>query len=457
MRDRLATPASTGAASTTPSSAAGPRSTTWSTSATTCGSASAACSWRASGSRAALGSGNDVILAGHVGVTDHLASATGARVGAKSAVFGDVPAGCDRRAATPRGPTGSSSARRRALYRLAPIVDELERLVGEAKRTMPRRTLAGEARVSGTGLHSGGRDHGRCAGRRRRGRASCSGGPTSPGAPEIPGPALRGAVDRAPHRAGRGRGRRADGGAPARGGRRARAGRPHGRAGRPRAADRRRLVRAVPRRAAARPASRSSRASRCVYRVDRAVPPYRGRLDLRRRARRRRSGSRRRSNGSHPLIGRQTGSYDITADEFARELAEARTFGFLREAEALRARGLALGRRRSSRRWCSPRTGWSAARLRWPDEFVRHKAGDILGDLALIGGRVQAHVDRHQTEPPGQHRAGPLARPHRTARRRRGRWTSAGSWTSSRTGTRFCWSTGSSRWRAPSGSSGSRT
>jgi len=46
---------------------------------------------------------------------------------------------------------------------------------------------------------------------------------------------------------------------------------------------------------------------------------------------------------AHPLIGRQSGCYDITPDGFARELAGARTFGFLREAEMLRARGLALG------------------------------------------------------------------------------------------------------------------
>jgi len=46
---------------------------------------------------------------------------------------------------------------------------------------------------------------------------------------------------------------------------------------------------------------------------------------------------------AHPLIGRQSGAYEITADEFRRELAPARTFGFLHEAEALRARGLALG------------------------------------------------------------------------------------------------------------------
>src|SRR5690606_9968882 len=45
----------------------------------------------------------------------------------------------------------------------------------------------------------------------------------------------------------------------------------------------------------------------------------------------------------HPLVRRQYASFDVTAGEFEREIAPARTFGFLKEAEALRARGLALG------------------------------------------------------------------------------------------------------------------
>jgi UDP-3-O-[3-hydroxymyristoyl] N-acetylglucosamine deacetylase/3-hydroxyacyl-[acyl-carrier-protein] dehydratase len=94
---------------------------------------------------------------------------------------------------------------------------------------------------------------------------------------------------------------------------------------------------------------------------------------------------------NHPLIGRQTGSYDITPGGFAEEIAPARTFGFLREAEALRARGLALGAALESTLVLSEE-GLVGGSLRWPDEFVRHKAGDILGDLALIGGRIRAHV-----------------------------------------------------------------
>ena len=93
----------------------------------------------------------------------------------------------------------------------------------------------------------------------------------------------------------------------------------------------------------------------------------------------------------HPLIGRQTGSYEITPEEFARELAAARTFGFLGEADMLRARGLALGASLETTLVLSE-DGLVGGALRWPDEFVRHKAADVLGDLALVGGRVQAHV-----------------------------------------------------------------
>jgi UDP-3-O-[3-hydroxymyristoyl] N-acetylglucosamine deacetylase / 3-hydroxyacyl-[acyl-carrier-protein] dehydratase len=94
----------------------------------------------------------------------------------------------------------------------------------------------------------------------------------------------------------------------------------------------------------------------------------------------------------HPLIGRQSGSYDITPDDFARELAGARTFGFLKEADALRARGLTQGAGVESSLILTEDGLVGGGALRWPDEFVRHKAGDILGDLALLGGRVQAHI-----------------------------------------------------------------
>jgi UDP-3-O-[3-hydroxymyristoyl] N-acetylglucosamine deacetylase/3-hydroxyacyl-[acyl-carrier-protein] dehydratase len=95
---------------------------------------------------------------------------------------------------------------------------------------------------------------------------------------------------------------------------------------------------------------------------------------------------------AHPLIGRQSGAYDITPEAFRRELAGARTFGFLHEAEALRARGLALGAALESTLVLTDDGLAGDASLRWPDEFVRHKTADLLGDLALVGGRVEAHV-----------------------------------------------------------------
>jgi UDP-3-O-[3-hydroxymyristoyl] N-acetylglucosamine deacetylase/3-hydroxyacyl-[acyl-carrier-protein] dehydratase len=93
----------------------------------------------------------------------------------------------------------------------------------------------------------------------------------------------------------------------------------------------------------------------------------------------------------HPLIGRQTGSYDITPDAFGRELAGARTFGFMDEVEALRAKGLLKGASTASAIALTTDGPLDTA-LRWPDEFVRHKTGDIVGDLVLLGGRLQAHV-----------------------------------------------------------------
>ncbi len=93
----------------------------------------------------------------------------------------------------------------------------------------------------------------------------------------------------------------------------------------------------------------------------------------------------------HPLIGRQSGSYDITPERFGAELAAARTFGFLAEADALKAKGLGRGAREDSAILLSE-SGVVGTKLRWPDEFVRHKAADLVGDLALLGGRLQADI-----------------------------------------------------------------
>ena len=93
----------------------------------------------------------------------------------------------------------------------------------------------------------------------------------------------------------------------------------------------------------------------------------------------------------HPLIGRQMGSYDVTAEGFTAELAGARTFGFMHEVEALRKKGLIVGASVENAVVLDEK-GIVGATLRWPDEFVRHKAADLVGDLALLGGRLKAHV-----------------------------------------------------------------
>ena len=72
--------------------------------------------------------GNEVILAGHVGVTDHLVIGDRARIAAKSAIFGDVPPGTSF-SGHPARPHRQFLRAQAAMYRLAPIVDELERLV----------------------------------------------------------------------------------------------------------------------------------------------------------------------------------------------------------------------------------------------------------------------------------------------------------------------------------------
>ncbi len=94
---------------------------------------------------------------------------------------------------------------------------------------------------------------------------------------------------------------------------------------------------------------------------------------------------------AHPSIGRQYGSFRISPHGFAAELAPARTFGFRADAESLHARGLALGASLENT-VVLDEDGVMSGELRFPDEFLRHKVGDIVGDLALIGGRLAAHV-----------------------------------------------------------------
>ena len=93
----------------------------------------------------------------------------------------------------------------------------------------------------------------------------------------------------------------------------------------------------------------------------------------------------------HPTIGRQEGRYRISPDAFASELAGARTFGFVNEVEKLRSLGLIKGASTQNAVVLDD-AGVIDTTLRWPDEFVRHKALDCVGDLALAGARVKARI-----------------------------------------------------------------
>lgn len=94
----------------------------------------------------------------------------------------------------------------------------------------------------------------------------------------------------------------------------------------------------------------------------------------------------------HPVIGRQRIELEVTPASFARELAAARTFGFLEEVEQLRQLGLTLGGSVENAIVLTA-DGILNPPLRFPDEFARHKALDIIGDFALLGRPVRARVE----------------------------------------------------------------
>jgi UDP-3-O-[3-hydroxymyristoyl] N-acetylglucosamine deacetylase len=87
----------------------------------------------------------------------------------------------------------------------------------------------------------------------------------------------------------------------------------------------------------------------------------------------------------HPLIGSQFYSFDGRPDTFRREIARARTFGFMRDVAKLWNAGYALGASLENTLVVSDNRILNQEGTRYPDEFVRHKVLDALGDLALAG------------------------------------------------------------------------
>jgi UDP-3-O-[3-hydroxymyristoyl] N-acetylglucosamine deacetylase len=100
-------------------------------------------------------------------------------------------------------------------------------------------------------------------------------------------------------------------------------------------------------------------------------------------------------NFDHPLLRHQTRSIGLTEESFIEEIAPARTFGFLKDVEALRQKGLALGGSLDNAIVLGE-TGVLNNTLRFEDEFVRHKILDVIGDLALVGHPIIGHIVAHR-------------------------------------------------------------
>jgi UDP-3-O-[3-hydroxymyristoyl] N-acetylglucosamine deacetylase len=100
----------------------------------------------------------------------------------------------------------------------------------------------------------------------------------------------------------------------------------------------------------------------------------------------------------HPLLRHQALTVRVTPSMFTDAIAPARTFGFLREVETLRRSGLALGGSLDNAIVIGE-SGVLNTKLRFEDEFVRHKVLDAVGDLALLGhpllGRLEASKAGH--------------------------------------------------------------
>jgi UDP-3-O-[3-hydroxymyristoyl] N-acetylglucosamine deacetylase len=97
----------------------------------------------------------------------------------------------------------------------------------------------------------------------------------------------------------------------------------------------------------------------------------------------------------HPLIHQQTLTIPIHEATFEDQVAPARTFGFMRDIEKLRVRGLTLGGSVDNAVVLGE-SNILNRHLRFPTEFVRHKILDALGDLSLMGFPLKAHVLVHK-------------------------------------------------------------
>jgi len=93
-----------------------------------------------------------------------------------------------------------------------------------------------------------------------------------------------------------------------------------------------------------------------------------------------------------PFIGTQYASFEVNPETFIKELAPARTFALMEDVERLRAEGLIKGGSLENAVVVDKDGILNEGPLRFPNEFVRHKILDIVGDLTLIGAPIEGHI-----------------------------------------------------------------
>ena len=98
---------------------------------------------------------------------------------------------------------------------------------------------------------------------------------------------------------------------------------------------------------------------------------------------------------AHPAVGAQEVELRVSRESFSRMLAPARTFGFVRDFDGLRRNGLIRGGSLENAIVLNDQDIMNGP-LRFPDEFGRHKALDLIGDLALVGRQLLARVEAHK-------------------------------------------------------------
>jgi len=99
------------------------------------------------------------------------------------------------------------------------------------------------------------------------------------------------------------------------------------------------------------------------------------------------------------VIDEQSFTLNFTKEEYKNKIAKARTFGFLHEVQYLRSKGLALGGSLENAVVLDDKKVLNTEGLRFPDEFVRHKILDAIGDMSLLGvnfiGNYEAFAGSH--------------------------------------------------------------